>query len=141
LKPGTVLHDPQFYVDKLTGELKGKYLAVLAPTRGGDVVLRLLTSKPHGRPEVPPCYHGLPYPGFYLGMLGPPLGRQSWLDLRALEDADSQTLQAKLKTGAITVEHQLPSALLSAVLDCVAAADDTTSAQESALRDQRATLA
>lgn len=72
LPPGTVLHHSRFYLDKATGEYKPKFLVLLAPMRGGDWVVRLLTSQ-HAdvRPEHPPCHHGDPYPGFHLGVLDP----------------------------------------------------------------------
>lgn len=143
LSPGTVLHHSRFYLDKATGEYKPKFLVLLAPLRGGDWVVRLLTSQ-HAdvRPEQPPCHHGDPYPGFYLGVLDPAngLGRKSWLDLRGLDDADVADIACLLDAGILIVATSLSVELLKPALACAANADDTTRAQEQALRDQLAVL-
>jgi len=143
LPPGTVLHHSRFYLDKATGEYKPKFLVLLAPMRGGDWVVRLLTSQ-HAdvRPEHPPCHHGDPYPGFHLGVLDPAngLGKKSWLDLRGLDDADSDDVSRLFDTGIVSVVTTLPITLLKPALDCAARADDTTRAQEQALRDQLAAI-
>ncbi|MDI1253194.1 hypothetical protein [Thermomonas sp.] len=114
----------------------------MALTRGGDVVLRLLTSRQHGRPELPPCYHGDPYPGFYLGVINAAvgLGSKSWLDLRGLEDADGIDMSKDLAAAVSSVVAALDNASLKAALQCTAAADDTTQTQEWAIRDQLAKL-
>lgn len=141
--PGTVLHHSRFYLDKATGEYRPKFLVLLAPMRGGDWVVRLLTSQHAAvRPEQPPCHHGDPYPGFYLGVLDPGngLGKKSWLDLRGLEDADATDMSRALDAGILTVVTALPADLLKPALACAAGADDTTRVQEQALRDQLAVL-
>ena len=142
LRPGTLLHHARFYADKASGVLKPKFLLVLAATRGGDVVIRLLTSQQHGRLEQPPCYHGLPYPGFYLGVIDPALGlgRKSWLDLRGLDDADGIELRQAMEDGVVTIVTALEEATIRGALECAAAADDTTQAQAKAIRDQLAAL-
>lgn len=123
--------------------MKAKYLVVLAPTRGGDVVWRLLTSR-HAdvRREQPRCDHGVPYPGFYLGVIGTAhrLGRKSWLDLRGLDDGDGPEVGRLLRDGVLAVAATLGGELLRDVLTCAAAADDTAMAQERAIRDQLAAL-
>lgn len=66
---GRIYRDAHFYVDPETGQLKPKYFLVLAAPSDGDIVIRLLTSRYSGlRPETPPCSHGDPYPGFFLGI-------------------------------------------------------------------------
>jgi hypothetical protein len=139
LQAGTILHDPRFYADVETGELKAKYLVVLAPTCGGDVVWRLLTSR-HAdmRREQPCCDHGDPYPGFYLGVIDAAhrLGKKSWLDLRGLDDGDGVAVARWLREGRLTVATTLEGERLRDALACAAAADDTTRAQERAIRDQ-----
>ena len=143
LSPGTVLHHSRFYLDTDTGEYRSKFLVLLAPMRGGDWVVRVLTSQHVDvRPEQPPCHHGDPYPGFYLGVLDPSsgLGRKSWLDLRGLEDADAADMSREVGAGILTVATALPADLLKPALACAAGADDTTRAQEQALRDQLAVL-
>lgn len=142
LGAGTILRHASFYADLKTGELKPKFLLVLATTGGGDVVWRLLTSRQYGRPEKPRCYHGDPYPGFYLGMINTSagLGKKSWLDLHSLDDGDGIDVAGLLDAGMLTVAATIPEALLRAVLECAAAADDTTLAQERTIRDALAVM-
>jgi hypothetical protein len=137
---GTVLHDPRFYADRETGQLKPKFLLVLATTRAGDVVWRLLTSRQRGRPEQPPCYHGDPYPGFYLGVIGTSsgLGKKSWLDLRGLDDGDGIDMAQSLDAGELVIATTIHGGMLRAAQECAAAADDTTRAQERAIHDELA---
>jgi len=122
------------------GEPKSKYLLILAGAPSGDVIYRLLTSRPHGRPRQPPCYQGLPYPGFYLGLLGGPLTADSWLDLQQADDFDCPAFSTGVQGGLIQPIATLPLALLCPALDCVANADDTTRQQERCIRDVRAGL-
>ncbi len=140
MQPGQLYRHDQFYLSAETGRYETKYFVVLAFTPAGDVVARLLTSRAHGRPEQPPCYHGDPYPGFYLGVLSPPLGAKSWVDLRSLEDFDISSLQRKLKQRQISLITALPNITFTALLDCVANADDTTKLQETSIRNQLAAL-
>ncbi len=133
--PGQIYRHDCFYCDS-AGQWRVKYLLVLTGTPDGDVVFRLLTSRAYGRPEYPLCYHGDPYPSFYLGYLGGELTAKSWLDLRQQDDYD----------GIRFVENHLPSIvtltqeILCRALDCAANADDTTRQQERLMRDQRAAL-
>lgn len=141
LAPGTVLYHSRFYRDADTGEYRSKFIVLLAPMRGGDWVVRLLTSRYEGvRPEQPPCHHGDPYPGFYLGVLDPAngLGKKSWLDLRGLEDADAADVARLLEAGVLAPVMVLSIESMKPALACAAGADDTTRAQEQALRDQLA---
>jgi len=142
LRPGTILHHPHFYADPETGELKPKFLFVLATTGSGDVVWRLLTSRQYGRPESPPCCHGDPYPGFYLGVIetSARLGKKSWIDLRFLDDGDGIEVVRLLDKGKLTKAIAICGTSLRAALECAAAADDTTRAQERTIRDQLAGL-
>ena len=140
MNPGEVHRHAAFYRNPETGELEPKYLVALARTPGDDVVARLLTSRPHGRRESPPCFHGLPYPGFFLGVLGAPLSAKSWIDLRYLDDLDSVDAARLKRLGVLNLVTHLPAETFAEVLDCAAAADDTTRAQENCLRDQLAKL-
>lgn len=136
MNPGEIHRHATFYRNSETGELEPKFLVALARTPGGDVVARLLTSRAHGRPEDPRCYHGVPYPGYYLGVLGGSLSAKSWVDLRYLDDVDSIDAARQAKDGVLTLVMTLDAQVLAAVLDCVAAAEDTTRLQEQSIRDQ-----
>lgn len=137
---GTIYRHSCFYAEPGTGELLPKFFVVLATTPAGDIVVRLLTSKAHGRPESPPCYHGDPYPGFYLGVLGGALTAKSWVDLRGLEELDAGEVSRLLQQDVISEASTLPKGTLAALLECVAGANDTTKRQERAVRDQLARL-
>jgi hypothetical protein len=71
ISPGQIFRHSRYYRDA-AGAWMRKYLLVLAGAPGDDVVYRLLTSRAHVRPKIPPCFHGSLYPGFYLGLLGGP---------------------------------------------------------------------
>lgn len=139
LQPGDICRHTAFYVDD-TGEVKSKYLLVLAAPPDSDVIARLITSRPHGRPETPPCYHGLPYGGYFLGNPEDPLTRKSWVDLRYLDDLDPASARAEQVRGVFVRVAALSHETLCAVIECVASADDTTREQERVLRDTLATF-
>ncbi len=135
--PGQIFRHTRYYHDAMGWHTK--YLLVLVADTD-NVVYRLLTSRPHARPEAPPCYHGDPYPGFYLGLLGGSLNAKSWLDLRRQDDYDYRQFTADLAGGLVTPETNLPLPQLCAALDCAANADDTSQQQTRLMRDQRARL-
>lgn len=141
LAPGCILLANDFYADTSSGQLLPKYVLVLAHgRRSGDLVWRLLTSRRHGRPEIPACYHGDPYPGFHLGVICPEVGlkKQTWLDLRGLDDGDMGEACAHLASGRLQHIFSLDLAQCREASLCVAAADDTTMEQEASIRDQLA---
>lgn len=134
--PGHIYIDARFYRDE-RGKWLPKYLLVLAIAPGGDVVFRLLTSRQHARPVSPPCFHGDPYPGFYLGTPGGSLDSPTWLDLRKGDDYEEAVFLEKLRTGAISRVLVVPRELFCSTLACAAGAEDTTRQQASAMRQQR----
>ncbi|MEO5626428.1 MAG: hypothetical protein ABIQ70_10515 [Dokdonella sp.] len=139
MKPGEIHCDTEFYVSA-SGELAAKYLLVLANPPGDNIVARLLTSRAYGRPESPPCYHGAPYGGYFLGIPGTPLTQKTWVDLRYLDDLDPDEFRKREARGILARVGTLPAVTLRAVIDCVAGAEDTTRQQERQLRDTLATL-
>jgi len=140
VQPGEVYRHENFYRNDETGEFEPKYLALLGTLPSGDLVARLLTSRAHGRPETPPCYHGHPYASFYLGVVGGPLSAKSWVDLRYLDNFDEFEFKRRLKSTRIVFITSLTKEVLSDLLDCAAAAEDTTRQQERAMRDALAKL-
>jgi len=137
--PGQIYRHNRFYRDSV-GQWQTKYLVVLTGTPDGDVIFRLLTSRANGRPEKPPCYHGYPYPSFYLGYLGGELTAKSWLDLRRQNDYDGVSFAADLTVRDLSWVANLAKDILCQALDCAANADDTTRQQERLIRDQHAAL-
>lgn len=140
MRPGEIHHHRRFYLDRETGAHRGKYLLTLAVLPGGDIVVRVLTSRPHGRPTQPRCFHGDPYPGFYFGTIDGQLNRDSWLDLRAMEDVDPGAANKERQRGDLTLVMVLDMDLFRQALNCAASANDTTRMQERAMRDLIATM-
>jgi hypothetical protein len=141
LNVGDIYKHENFYSNRETGQLLPKFLLILALPVGGDVVARLLTSQHEGvRSEQPPCHHGDPYPGFYLGVIGSPLVKKSWLDLRPFEDLDVDDFRSKLGKDVIRFISALTAVHLRPALECAAGADDTTRQQEQSIRDAIAGL-
>lgn len=132
-QPGYIYHFSDFVFTN--GERKNKYLLLLGLSRSDDYIFRLLTSRQHGRSTNPPCYHGNPYPSFYLDTIGELMPKPSWLDLGKQDDFDRPDFDAMLSSGQITSIGPIPEPLFCAALECTAEADDTTTAQERALRD------
>lgn len=138
---GRVYCDSRFYVDLDSGEFRPKYFLLLAAPPKFDIVIRLLTSRyAELRPESPPCFHGDPYPGFFLGVLGAPLLHRSWLDLRKADDLDPWEFDRYLEQGRISEVRTLPVEQFKAALTCAASSDDVTRQQERLIRDVLATL-
>lgn len=140
MESGDIYRHDRFYRDPVTGEIRAKYLILLAPVRSGDWVARLLTSRQNMRPRDPPCFHGDPYPGYFLGVPRLPLTLETWVDLRELNDVDSTDALSLLRQGILRQIGRLPGAQLTEVIKCAAGALDTTVQQERALRDQLAML-
>ena len=139
MQPGEIYRHEAFYIDD-HGRPEAKYVLLLAVPPREDVVARLLTSEPHGRPEQPACYHGVPYGGYFLGMPGEPLTRKTWVDLRYLDDFDAMEFRKREAKGILALARTIPTETLRSILECVAAADDTTRYQERRLRDALARL-
>src|SRR5689334_18003581 len=109
---GEIYRHEAFYRNAETGVLEAKYLVLLAVLPSGDFVARLLTSRSHGRPEDPPCFHGNPYPSYYLDVLGAPLTAKSWLDLRYLDDFDEIEFRRRVKSKRIALVRSLDTKVL-----------------------------
>lgn len=138
MKVGEVWAHDAYYLDGDT--FRKKYLLALAVLPGGDVVYRLLTSRQNSRPTDPACFHGLPYPAYYLGVLGRGLDKDSWLDLRECEDLDSYEFSKLYREGVLWHVGLLTKEQLCEALACVANADDTTGRQRRALLDSRTAI-
>ncbi len=141
MTPGQIYRHSHFYTGD-DGKPKPKFFLILAIGHGGDIVTRLLTSGRTGttRPEQPPCFHGDPYPGFFLGVLGGSLSTKSWLDLRGQDEFDADLLALNIRKGIITLEDSLTGTVFRDALLCAAAANDTSRRQERAMRDEAAKI-
>lgn len=138
MKVGEVWGHDAYYLD---GDVfRKKYLLVLAVHAHGDYVYRLLTSRQNNRPVDPACFHGLPYPAFYLGVLGNGLDKQSWMDLRECEDMDSYEFTKLFREGVLQRVGALKIPQLIDALACAANAEDTTVRQRNAMLSSKGLL-
>ena len=140
---GEIWRHARFYPDPDTGELLPKFLLVLAVRGDGDIVYRLLTSRAHGRPTIPPCNHNPPYPSFFLGVITPggPLPLDTWLDLREIEDDyDAREFADDVDAGVFTFVERLPLPVLCATLACAAYAPDTLKRQKNSIMNAKQAL-
>lgn len=122
--PGEIWLDHKYYIDR-NGIPRRKYMVILG-VGGGLICYRLLTSKQAGRPITPTCYHGDPYPSFYLGVLGSPLTKESWIDLREADELDDVRFQGLRVASQISLVTSLPRDVLCEALSCAARAADTS---------------
>ena len=140
---GEVWKHLDFYTDGETGEPLPKYLLILAIRPDGDIVHRLLTSRPYNRLEDPACSHDEDRPGYYFGVLQPlgELRKKTWLDLRELsDDYDKRDFDTFTKNAVLTLVHAIPVASLCPALSCAAYAPDTTRKQKDYIMNARAAL-
>lgn len=144
LNVGEVWRHACFYQNAESGEFLPKYMVVLAIRNDGDVIFRLLTSQSGQRQAHPSCYHGAPYPYYYLGIItpnGPHLNRETWLDLREQEeDFDARDFEKLVANGTLTLVHQFSHEVVCPLLACAAHAPDTTARQARLITNVRAAI-
>jgi hypothetical protein len=75
-----------------------------------------------------------------MGVVGGPLQRESWLDLRGLDDFDAHDVAKQAAGGELSHAVTLVGTVYRHAAECAAAANDTTRLQERAIRDQLARL-
>lgn len=140
--PGQIWRDDCYYLDRQTGECQRKYLLVLAvDARSGDIVTAVFTSKPNGLVEQPPCNHGPPRAGYFVGTPRGVLARPTWVDFNSLQDLDAADLPRLQRSGRLSVLAQvLPVPLFCAVLRCLLQYDDLTGRQARLVGDVAAQL-
>ncbi|WP_321951936.1 hypothetical protein [Paraburkholderia bannensis] len=136
---GEIWLDTCYYPDA-DGTWRSKYILILGFTKASDLVHRVLTSRGNGRSRNPACHHGDPYPAYFLGVIGGPLHKDSWLDLRSANDYDSLNFKKATSNGSIKFIETLPKPVFCAALACAMAADDTTAFQRQAMDRQRQAL-
>ena len=143
LAPGQIWQDDYYYLDPKSGECKRKYLLVLAvDAKTQDAITIVFTSQPNGLPDHPACYIGNPRSGFYLGVPGGVLQKETWLDFNSLKtlDADDFALHIKQSRKSL-VPQTLSTASFCAVLRCIMQTqDDITNQQWRLLGDTVAKL-
>src|SRR5690242_4543678 len=86
---GEVWRWDAFYSDPDSGAPLPKFVVVMGHADGGDIVLRLLTSRETLR-STAGCSHDSVRPGFYIGVVDPAarLNKPTWIDLREFDDVE-----------------------------------------------------
>lgn len=134
---GQIWRDENYY--NKDGEWFPKYFVVLGFDKW-TVTICTLTSRQHGRPETPACYHDITYPSYFLGIPDNGLSRPTWVDLRAPEDIDASQFDKMCATGDLTHILTLPEAVVCPLLACAAYAPHTSRVQEQRMKDARLVL-
>lgn len=136
LTPGQIWLDHQYYLDA-HDQYKRKFILILANGPGsGDLIAVALTSKSHGLRENPPCDHGPPRSGFFIGILGGPMQLNTWADFSNFEDVDDQLVDRRLASGRYaSTPTVLPKANFVALLRCAMQCDDLTKRQRQWLQN------
>lgn len=138
-----IWQDDCYYLNPQTGECMRKYLLVLAvDAKTQDAVTVVFTSQANGLPDHPACYIGHPRSGFYLGLLGGVLFKETWLDFNSLKTLDSDDFALHIKQSRKSLVSQtLPLAHFCAALRCIMQMqDDITKQQWRLLGDTVAAL-
>ena len=124
--PEQIWQDNCYYFDSVTGECMRKYVLVLAVDLvSGDSVTAVFTSTPNGLRVDPPCNQGDPRSGYYVGLPGGRLNKETWVDfnsLQTLDDADLARHVSQRRT--ILLSLNLPRPVFCSVLRCLLGSDD-----------------
>lgn len=123
---GQIWRDDCYYFDSATGQCKRKYVLVLAvEPKSGDCVTAVLTSKPNGLTDNPPCHLGPPRAGYFVGTPGGRLTLPTWIDFSSVQILDCDDLVIHVKTGRKQLHLQtLSKVTFCAVLRCVLQCED-----------------
>lgn len=86
--PGQIWRDDCYYRDHM-GECQPHFVLILAVCQQhNDAVTVTFTSKPNGLTVTPPCSSGPPRAGYFVGMPGGKLHKESWADLQSIDILD-----------------------------------------------------
>ena len=129
---GQIWRDDCYYLSKSSGECQPKYVLILAvDEKFNDYITIVFTSIPNGLPDNPACYIGNPRSGYYLGILGGVLYKQTWVDFNNLETLDGSDLQKHINSGRKTLLAQrLSQDIFCAVLRCIMQMQDDITKQQ-----------
>lgn len=130
-QPNTLWRDGQYYLDAASGEYMPKYVLILATSLNGDDALSaVLTSKSNGLRRDPPCDHGPPRAGYFIGVPGGGLTLPTWVDFSSVDDQDSFAFERRVVAGRVSkAALTLPPPLFCQVLRCLTQSDDLVKRQ------------
>lgn len=113
------------------GSYKPKHLVILGEcNQKYDLLYARLTSRSNGLPSDPPCYHGNPRSGFYLGIPGNRLAQHTWVVFDDISYLDSREVQYLQYTGLI-----VPNPIFCNLLRCIQQSEDILGIQYSQIMD------
>lgn len=140
--PGQIWRDDCYYRDHM-GECQPHFVLILAVCQQhNDAVTVTFTSKPNGLTVTPPCSSGPPRAGYFVGMPGGKLHKESWADLQSIDILDHRDFCLHVGQKRKSLEDlQLPPDVFCAVLRCaLKIQDDITKRQRRLLADLAANL-
>jgi hypothetical protein len=138
VQPGELYRHEAFYRSAETGRLEPKYLVILAT----PLAISSHDCQQAGRTDVPynlRASTAARIRAFFSASSVAP-SRPIRVDLRHLDDFDEFEFQRRSKSKRILPTTSLSKNVLAQLLDCTAAAEDTTRLQERAIRDALAKL-
>lgn len=135
--PEQIWFDSCYYYYDAAGKCMPKYVLVLAvDVASGDSVTAVLTSSPNGLPVHPRCYQGNPRSGYYAGVPGGKLAKETWVDFNSLQTLDDVDLANQAKQGRKTLLSQtLSRESFCGVLRCLLGYDDLERRHARLIRD------
>lgn len=137
-KFGFVYHDPNFpYQD---GEAGNKLFVVLSLDVADNLIVARTTSRSDRKSWTYGCHNNDPYPNFFIPKDIGIFPDNTWVSLNYLTEFDQLQFDNKVAVGLIEKKNELPKRLMRELLECAAAAEGTTVAQERAIRDILAKL-
>lgn len=130
---GAIFFDPQFRFPD--GATKGKLFIILGLAPSDDYIVARTTSKGQRKSWQYGCHNDEPDPNFFIPVGAGLFHLDTWVCLDYLVELDVSDFKAKVKAGAIEQKGKLPPGILKDLLNCAAAAEDTTHRQERVIRN------
>lgn len=139
--PGQIWQDDCYYLDRLTGDCKRKYVLILSGDVSGDAVAAVFTSKPNGLSENPACSLGPPRAGYFVGIPGGVFKQPTWVDFSSVETLDSFDLSINVSSGRMQLlALTLLAETFCGILRCALQSEDITGRQHRWIGDAVAAL-
>ncbi len=113
------------------GSYKPKHLIILGERNHRfEVLYARLTSRPNGLPDNPPCYHGNPRSGYYLGVPGGILNKETWVVFDDIAYLDSRDMRYLTNSNLMA-----PTAIFCSLLRCIQQSEDILGIQYDQIMD------
>jgi hypothetical protein len=131
LLPGEIWCDNAFYPDSGTGQDRRKYIIVLSEmSPSQDAIVAVFTTKPNGMTDIPPCSLGHPREGYYVGIPGGILLKESWIPFDSLRCLEDWEISKMIRSGRFAFQTMvIPTLLLCRALRCLLQSENISNAQ------------